>query len=210
MPQHRVRQGESILSLSKRYGIPADKILNDTGNQSMQEQGRERGILNPGDAVTIPELEIKQESAATDQRHRFRCLNRLAWLKVRFIRGGEPLANEPYVLSIDGDETSGDLDQDGWLRTRVPVETSSALVLLGENAAHGKVELNIGDLNPSNETSGMSQRLQNLGFLQSDENGEADRIDEDAIRMFQAQQGLEETGQLDDATRNRIIETYGC
>jgi peptidoglycan hydrolase-like protein with peptidoglycan-binding domain len=38
----------------------------------------------------------------------------------------------------------------------------------------------------------------------------SDEIDPDQVRAFQAKHGLEETGEIDDTTKARIIEDYGC
>jgi hypothetical protein len=210
MYTHTVRQGESVISLSKRYGILADKILDHPDNRQYQDRGRSRGILHPGDMVTIPDRETREEEVSTEQRHRFRCLNQLAWLKIRFLRGDRPLANEPYTLRVGDNDSSGNLDQDGWLRRRVPVDARDAVVLLGEGFSQRTVDLRIGNLNPAQETSGIGQRLHNLGFLQSNGDLESDRIYAEGIRMFQAKYGLEETGELNEDTRNRIVEVYGC
>ncbi len=210
MNTHRVRQGESIFSLSKRYGVPADKILNHPDNRQYQDSGRSSGILYPGDIVSIPDPEIKEVELATNQRHTFSCLNRSVELKMRFLKRDEPLADEPYLLRVTGDEISGNLDRDGWLREQVPADAADAVLVLGEGDSQRKINLRIGDLNPAQEAGGICQRLHNLGFFHSEEDLESERVDPDALRTFQAKHGIEETGQLDEDTRNRIIEAYGC
>lgn len=209
MRRHNVRQGESLLSLSKRYGIPADKILDHPENEQLREGNRERGILLPGDQVTIPDKEMKEVEASTGQRHRFRCSNRTAWLKVQFFDQDDPRSGEPYRLIIETQEFNGTLDEDGWMRVRVPVDAQEAIVILGEETRQEQIDLRIGHLNPIDEISGVKQRLNSLGFYCGSEDDELDEIFQGALLSFQAKHGLEETGELDDATRNRLGEVYG-
>lgn len=209
MRRHTVRQGESILSLSKRYGIPADKILNHSENEQISQRNRNTGILFPGDQVTIPDREIKEVDAGTGQRHHFRCTNRTAWLKIQFFHQDDPRSEEPYRLIVGTQESSGNLDQDGWMRVRVPVDARDALVILGERDREERINLRIGHLNPIDEISGVKQRLNNLGFYCGSEDDELNEVVQAALLSFQAKQGLEETGELDDATKNRLREVYG-
>jgi hypothetical protein len=58
---HIVSQGESIISLSKRYSNPVDKILNHPDNSSLHERNRNASILFPWDRITIPDKELKEE-----------------------------------------------------------------------------------------------------------------------------------------------------
>jgi N-acetylmuramoyl-L-alanine amidase len=210
MAKHVVRQGESILSLSRRYGVPADKILNHPNNAELRDRNRDLGILYSGDRITIPDVEIREVTGATDQRHRFRCINRNSWLRVQFFIRDEPRANEPYVLRIGVQEIRGELNGDGWLEVRVLADTREAILLLGDESNPEQIDLRIGNLDPIAEVTGLQQRLNNLGFFCGEENGEQNSEMQDALRMFQAKHGLEESGELDNATRQRLMEIHGC
>jgi len=210
MPLHSVRQGESILSLSRQYGVPADKILNHANNRQLKQSQRDRGILYPGDQLVIPEIELKEELCATDRRHRFCCSNRNVFLRVRFMKKNEPRAGEPFLLRAGTREIRGHLDNDGWLVARIPADAEEATVLLGEGARQEKFELRVGHLDPISESRGVQQRLNNLGFLCGEENDEINDATAEAIRMFQAKHGLTQTAEFDDATRTRLREVYGC
>lgn len=185
-----------------------EKIINHADNRALRSGGREDGILHPGDELTIPDLTTKQVDGATDQRHRFRCSNQSAWLKVRFLENDEPRSNVSYLLQIGAQEFRGNLDDDGWLEVRVPGDAQQAVLLLGEEGQEERIELNIGHLNPPDEISGAKQRLNNLGFHCGEENEELDDITRQALRSFQLKQDLEETGELDDETRSRLTEIH--
>ncbi len=207
MATHIVRQGETIVGLAKRYRIPKDKILEHPDNRALSDRNRATGILRAGDRVTIPDVETKTISAATERLHRFRCLGRNTLLRVRFMQNEEARANEPYVLRIGLRETRGSLDGDGWLQERIPADAREAVVKLGENADE-EVRLRIGNLDPISEVSGLKQRLNNLGYAAGGEDDAHSDALREALRSFQAAHGLEETGELDEPTRNELRNAY--
>lgn len=207
MIQHRVRQGETVVGLAKRFGTTKKKILEHPDNRALLARGRTSGILRAGDQVTIPGPENKEMPAATGQCHRFRCNERSTLLKVRFMRENEARANEAYVLRIDLEEISGTLDSDGWLERRIPAEAREVMVLLGENAEE-QYRLRVGDLDPVGEVTGLRQRLKNLGYPTDSEDEIFSDDLRDALRRFQLDHGLEETGEFDGATRNELRNAY--
>lgn len=209
MARHIIQQGESIISLSKRHGIPVDKIWDYPENRPLRERGRTPAILYPGDEVTIPEKESKEIDAATEQRHRFRCEGRTRWLRVNFRRRGEGRANEPYLAVVDGRDFRGNLDGEGKLEIRVPGDAREAIVFLGQEGQQERYTLKIGHVDPLTETRGVQQRLKNLGFSCGDENNEVGPRTRAALRSFQEKHGLQATGEIDEATQNRLREIYG-
>lgn len=73
----------------------------------------------------------------------------------------------------------------------------------------GSVHLQVGGLNPQDE-SAWRLRLFNLGFLwdlAADLESDEMTI---ALEDFQAQVGLDPTGELDEATQQKLVEAYGC
>ncbi len=210
MPMHTVRQGESVLSLSRQYGVPLEKILNHADNRELRDRSRDRGILFEEDNLLIPEIDLREELCATDQRHRFRCTNRNADLRIRFMKRGEPRAGQSFVVRAGNREIRGNLDNDGWLVARVPVDAQEAIITLGEGARQETFQMRVGHLDPISEWRGVQQRLNNLGFPCGEENNENNESTAEAIRTFQTKNGLTSTGELDDATRNRLREVYGC
>lgn len=209
MLRHTVRRGESIISLSNQYGIPARKIWDHPDNRPLRERGRTMSILYPGDIVTIPERETREASAATERRHRFSCRGRTTWLRLRFLDKGRARAGEPYELHVEGRRFTGDLDSEGKLEVRVPADAGEGILLLGGSTSRQSIRIRVGHLDPLDENDGVRKRLQNLGLLGrggDDPSGERMRS---ALRRFQKMQGLAVTGSLDDATRNKLIEVHG-
>jgi hypothetical protein len=70
--EHIVKKGESILSIADKYGLLSDSVWNDPTNSKVRSKRQYPDRLTPGDILYIREKEIKEESGATEQRHRFR------------------------------------------------------------------------------------------------------------------------------------------
>lgn len=207
--QHTVRQGESLISLAQRYGTTAEKIRDHPDNQGLHQVKRHRSILNPGDVVVIPDRELKEVDGDTGQRHRFRSQGRHTWLRLRLYLEGEPRINAPYQLLVEGQKYTGQLDDDGRLEVQVPANAQEAILRLGD---HGEEEMRlyIGHMDPIEEISGIQKRLNNLGFYCGVEDGQVSSGTSSAIIRFQLTHGLEPTGEIDDETKCRLEEIYGC
>ena len=209
MAVHVVRQGESILSLSKKYGIPVNKIWEHPDNSGLRGMGRKENILFPRDRVQIPERELKQINVSSDQRHRFRSTGHTSELRLHFLKDGESRARMPYVLSIDGTYYRGNLDDDGSLEVRVPVDATLGRISLGEGEDLEHFDVRIGHLDPVEEEQGMQERLYNLGYYSSNDESRMNMGFQEALRQFQEANNLEPSGEVDSATRDKIIELHG-
>lgn len=72
-----------------------------------------------------------------------------------------------------------------------------------------EIPLQIGWLDPANETSGVVGRLNNLGFDAGPPAVFMGQYARDAIRKFQYSENLPVTGQVDGATLGRLIQRHG-
>lgn len=72
MTNHTVRQGECISSIAYEYGFFPNTIWNHPDNEQLKQLRKDMNLLEVGDIVKIPEKEEKEESAASEQKHRFR------------------------------------------------------------------------------------------------------------------------------------------
>ena len=59
-------------------------------------------------------------------------------------------------------------------------------------------------LDPTSEISGLQGRLRHLGYAVGPADGNLDPRSVEGLRAFQADQGLEVTGELDDATQDKL------
>ena len=120
--------------------------------------------------------------------------------------------NEEYVLDIDGVLSRGKTDADGNIEITIPPNAKRGRLVINDE----EFELTLGTIDPIEEKQGVIQRLENLGFYEVGEDDETDTEDgeeEDpyieAIKKFQESVGLEPTGEADQQTLDRLVETHG-
>lgn len=123
-------------------------------------------------------------------------------------REDKPRKNVPYILDIDGNLTSGKADGDGRIELTIPPNAKTGTLTLDPGTLNERViPLNLGHLDPVNVDSGVTQRLNNLGFPCGDGSDEA--VLAAALKAFQEKNSLRVTGNVDDATRNKLRDLHG-
>jgi len=201
MPVHLVQQGECITSIADRLGLSWQRIWNHPENLGLRQQRKDPNVLYPGDAVFVPDLELREESRATDQRHRFKKTGEPAKLNLRLLIEDQPRAGEAYRLVIDGVSITGTVDGSGHIKQSLPPGATSGMLYVGSGATQDVYKLQFGNLDPIDTPEGVAGRLRSLGYG-------TDEISE-AIRAFQEKERLSVTGEADDATRNRLVNRFG-
>ncbi len=202
MPEYKVKQGDCLSSIAEKHGLFWEKIWNHPKNAKLKEQRKDPNVLYPGDVVFVPDKDNKEESGATEQKHRFKKKGTPAKMKLRMLKNDQPRSNEPYRLNIDGIWQEGTTDGEGYVEASIPPHAQKAILHLGEPGREDIYHLKLGNLDPIDTEEGVRERLKSLGF----------RVDQDlssAIRSFQKKEELEVTGQMDDATRTRLKERFG-
>jgi N-acetylmuramoyl-L-alanine amidase len=204
--EHRIRQGECISSIAARHGLSAEAIWDDPANAALKEDRQDFNVLYPGDVLVIPDRELKEESGGTEERHRFRKKAGTTLLRMQLLDEEGPRANLAYTLEIDGHFLSGTTDGDGKLEHPIPAGASSGSLLVeGEDP----LPLSLGDLDPIATVKGVQERLLNLGYECGPVDGQDGPRTQDALRQFQRENDLEESGEADDATRDKLVEVHG-
>jgi len=206
MPKYTIDNGESIPSVAKDNGFFWETLWNHAENSELKQKRKNPNILLAGDEVFVPELELKEESKPTEQRHKFKRKGDPVKFKLQLLMMGEPRANEDYVLDIDGKLITGKTDGAGKLEQFVPGNAKGGRVLLGGGKESYPVR--IGHLDPVEEISGMQQRLNNLGFTCGPEDGELNDATKAALAAFQARYKLNATGEPDDPTKAKLKELH--
>lgn len=206
MSEYIVRQGDCFSSIAFQFGFSVDKIWQHAENSNLHLRRESPNVLMPGDRVCIPEKDEGEEACQTGQHHRFRRRGVPSRLRVRLLVNGEPRANVDYVLEIDGVSRVGKTDREGWLDEGISPAAREGILLLGPEEE--EIRLALGYLDPRDEISGLQARLNNLGFYYGASDGEAGPHTEAALRAFQREHGLEETGQADGATRSRMRDVH--
>jgi len=205
---HVVRQGECLSKIAAEKGFPDyTKIWDHPENAELKEKRKNPNILYPGDRVFIPDMETKEESASTEQRHRFRYSG--SPLKLRMVlkdAEDEPIANTECVLQVGLERYELMTDGNGQVEQEIPRNaTQGKLTIQGM-----EIVLKIGHLDPIEELTGWQARLNNLGYYA----GDLGTVDEDqlrsAIEEFQCDYGLQVDGDCGINTQKKLKEIYGC
>jgi N-acetylmuramoyl-L-alanine amidase len=177
-------------------------------NDGIREARRDPNVLLPGDKVFIPELRLKEESGATEQRHRFKRKGVPARLKIQVQDEDQPLRNEKYYLDVDGRRREGTTDGSGGLDEPMPCGARRAVLTVRPNESPLRYEIDLGGLDPHDSVRGVQARLKNLGYpvLVA---GELDAPTVRAVRAFQQDQRLNVSGIVTEETCLKLKEIHG-
>lgn len=204
---YTVAQGDCLASIAFRAGFAESTIWRHPSNQELRRKGREPNILSPGDTIFVPEMNLRHESCATDQRHLFRRRNVPAEISIRLLDYDEPLRKVPYLLEIDGTQISGTTDGQGYLHQSISPDCARGKIIINPGPDQFEYEVTFGGVDPLEEISGIQSRLINLSY-DCEMTGELDQHTKSALAAFQADRGLPATGQVDAATRDELQRVH--
>ena len=202
---YKVRQGDTIGSIAKRFGLFPEDIWNDPANEQIKSERKNPNILVVGDILFIRNKEMQEKICTTEQRHLFVVKNARAKFKLRLLDDDEnPRSNIDYILNIDGKVKSGTTDSEGMIETEIPPDAERAKLTV-----EGVVtELPIGYIDPIDTLSGAQARLRNLGYNCGNIDGKMGGKTKLSIMEFQEKHGLPATGELDKATLEKVEEIH--
>jgi len=206
--QHKVKQGDCISSIAYKYGFFPDTIWNDSKNSKLKQDRKNPNVLYTGDEVFIPDKREKTENCATEQRHRFRKKGALAKLRVRIQRNNKPVSNAEYTLDIEDKLYKDKTGDDGLIEQSIPPDALEGKLTF--HKANIEFNLQLGNLDPVEELSGVQARMKNLGFDPGPIDGKMGPRTRAALRDFQEFYELKETGQVDEETKKRMQDLHGA
>jgi hypothetical protein len=211
MPFHDVKQGETLLGLAVANGLESwEDILGRSENADLKKKRTDPGILKAGDRVFIPNREMCHSASAVDAKHTFKIGRPKAWLRLAVKdAAGVALAGKKYEIAAGGTTSAGELPADGVIELAVPIDTTEGKLTVWLDTEASQVwDLKIGYMDPIDEVSGVQARLNNLGFDCGEPDGVLDDDTKSAIRAFQVLFGLEPSGEVDDAFREKLHSCY--
>jgi N-acetylmuramoyl-L-alanine amidase len=203
MRPYVIRGGDYVSRLAAQHGFVAEEVWNHPANQELRRRRPNPEILAPGDVLRIPEPFSGAATVRPHATNRFRASVPRVDVRVRLQRGSQPLATERYAIegAPPGVERQGTTDAEGYARLRLPITTSEVTLRIERLGI--EIPVRVGHLDPSDERSGMRQRLTQLGYY-ANPDAATDEADRQSLRLFQRDHRLPETGEYDPATREAL------
>lgn len=209
MPEKYIaKQGDCLSSIAESKGMFWRTIWDNSANKALHDRRKDPNVLFPGDEIWIPDKVQGVEKGETEKRHVFRRKGIPAKIRIVLLDDKhEPRRNLPYLLVVDGEVFSGSTNSDGALEHQISPKAVTGNLRVGRG--HEEVyALSLGHLDPHDEIQGVQERLKNLGFECGTIDGVAGSKTEEAVRAFQKRFGLQETGIIDEATRNQLKQLH--
>lgn len=121
-----------------------------------------------------------------------------------------PRRSVPYLLIVDGEQTRGSTDGEGYLEAWIsPTATTGRLFINHGSTTEEELVINLGHLDPLEEIAGVKQRLANLAFDCGDRTNKMTPGLREALLAFQDKHGLASTGELTDEVRQKLRQLHG-
>lgn len=221
--RHVLKAGECLQSLALSYGFKDGKTLYDApDNADLRSKRSSPEEVAPGDVVMVPDRKKRDVSVALGKANKFACKTPAGVLRVHVCdEAGKPLASKPYALSLKGKKLEGTTSSDGLVEQPVPMKATAATLVVYDTASKDEGRwtwtLRVASLDAPETPTGAWQRLANLGYWSPAEQApsgtapDANAVDPlaMAIRAFQHDEQLDESGRLDDPTRARLVQRHG-
>jgi hypothetical protein len=202
---HTVASGEHLSGIATTYGFDdASVVWARPENSQLKNLRADPHVLQPGDEVFVPEVPDAPASKPTGAKHQFKIKSSPLKLRLKLLGlTGQGISSSSVTLGAGEQPVGGDGS------VEAPVAKDAQQVSLSGGAAQ---TLSLGALNPSDDETdaGWRARLANLGFLWDPTAEDDDDESVIALQDFQAEYGLTVNGQLDDTTKSKIVEVYGC
>jgi hypothetical protein len=207
--EYVVRAGDCLSSIAYQHGFHWKAVWNHSLNAGLRRLRKNPNVLLAGDVVHIPDKAQRWEDRETEKRHRFRLAGVPAKLRVRLVDHQQrPRANLAYTLAIERELFSGVTDSNGLIDRTIPPDAKTGILRFQADGVPQEYELRLGYLDPEDEQSGARQRFTNLGCgFATESSPETQRH---LVRIFQRSAGLEETGEIDEATRQKLKDRHGA
>jgi len=213
-----IKQGEHVARIADEAGFAHySRVWDDPRNSELKGLRENPNVLFPRDRLFVPDFETRDESGATEQRHRFRRHRSL--LRLRLVLrdvNEEPIASTACELTVGTKTHELTTDAQGLIEQQIPFDATVARLVVPNQEDRDLdlvYDLQIGHLDPLDTTSGRLARLDNLGYFMG-HFADYEQIKEQrqrwALEEFQCEHGLPDNGVYDTATKKRLEDVYGC
>jgi hypothetical protein len=220
---YEVQPGDCMSSIAYQHGFFWKTLWNDSSNADLKAKRKNPNVLMTGDIVHIPDLTVRNAFGATEQTHKFMLKGVPEKLHIKLLDyDHKPRPMLDYIITIEGNSRRGKTDAKGVINECIPPNamtgklTFAAPQHVDENGklipAKPKDQvmiLQLGNLNPVSEISGLKARLANMGFYKGPIDENLDAATQQAISDFQVKKGLPVNGAADDVMRQKLQDLHG-
>lgn len=211
---YTAQKNDDMESIAKRFGFGDYKIIYDHPNNAELKRKRPKpNLLCAGDKVFIPDIQLGEESCATEQLHHFEV--KRPKVKLRLVLKddkGNPFSDKKYELKVGEKTIEGNTDGSGYFEQEIPPNATSAKLKLFTEDDKLKIlswDLSVGELEPVDTDRGVQERLRNLGFYFGSVDGRVgSKKSKSAVEAFQKKNSLTVNGSVDDAVRNKLRDKH--
>ena len=205
-----VKAGDCLTSIAASSGHLWTTIWNHPNNAELK-RARDPNILLPGDRVFVPPRQPRTEQAATENTHTFVKKSAQGMLRIVAMDMNEPLASQPYVLTVGGTTIQGTTDAQGRIEQSIPPGSSKGHLIVGTQPDALEYDFLLGTLDPPNSVSGVQARLTNLGYDPGPVDGIQGPRTNGAIEDFCAANNIDppEKGQLSSDFCDQLSQVHG-
>ena len=149
------KQGEHLSLLAKRHGhTDWEKVWLDGENAELRNERKDAHILNPGDSLFLPEVEVGTENAPTEELTRFRLKSKSLHLDLDVSDFLANLEEEPSFVALEADGVEREVEiKDGRIKESIPVDSDRVLLRIDELS----LEILVGHLDPPETEQGQRQ-----------------------------------------------------
>lgn len=218
MPKYVVKQGDHIAKIASDHGLRLwETIWDHPDNAALKKKRGNPNVLLPGDTLEVPKATLREESCATEKRHRFKAKTPELVLRVKTLDVcRRPVANADATLWVSGTFENLRTSSEGLIEKPISPDSTLGRLRLAAEALAGTLDvpLGIGELDPVDEVTGQIGRLNNLGYDAGPVEPPKDALAESqlasAIEEFQCDQGLKVDGLCGPNTQKKLKEVHGC
>jgi hypothetical protein len=169
--------------------------------------------LVAGDKVFVPDIELREESGATEQKHSFELIRKKVKLRIVVKDDkGNHIADRKYELTIGKQLFEGDTDAGGFIEQEVPADATGGKLKVFTEDENMKVltwDLSIGALEPVETDLGVQGRLKNLAFYFGSLDG---KLTEDksktAVESYKKKNSMDPNSDVTDEVRNKLKDSH--
>jgi hypothetical protein len=200
-----IRRGDTLTALAAKAGVSRDVIWLNGANRELKTLRSNGDILAACDVIYLPPA-AKPRWLSVNIGTTNRFVATIARMTVRVAVRAYRSAS--YSASARDFQTTGATDASGQLALVVPVYTREIRVHF--DSSGDEIVLLVGHLDPVATTSGVRQRLTNLGFpTRRDDADEDDHGVRRMLALFQVAHGIAPSGELDSDTADALEREHG-